>query len=59
MSIVEQAMSAAFFHSDIIILLGERGWRVIDDFIRLSDYDTASFSVLRGAIGDWVVWTTA
>ena len=59
MSIVEQALTAAFFHSNIIILLGKRGWRVIRNLIWLSNNDTASFSVLRWADNDRVIWITA
>ena len=59
MSIVEQALSAAFFHSNIIILLGKWGWRVICNLIWLSNNDTASFSVLRRADNDRVIWVTA
>ena len=59
MSIVEQTLSAAFFHSNIIILLGTWGWRVILNLIWLRNYDTASFSVLRWADGDRVEWVTA
>ena len=55
MSIVEQALSAAFFHSNIIILLGMWGWRVIRNLIWLSNNDTASFSVLRWADNDRVI----
>ena len=58
MSIVEQALTAAFFHSNIIILLGKRGWRVIRNLIWLSNNDTASFSVLRRADNDRVIWIT-
>ena len=59
MSIVEQALTAAFFHSNIIILLGKRGWRVIHNLIWLSNNDTASFSVLRWGDNDRVIWITA
>ena len=59
MSIVEQALSAAFFHSNIIILLGNWSWWGIYNLIWLSNHDTASFSMLRWADSDWVVWIAA
>ena len=58
-SIVELTLSAAFFHSNFIILLRTWCWRVICNLIWLRNYDTASFSVLRWTDGARVVWFTA